>query len=851
MTVLLAANGAAARYSGGTGKPNDPYRIATAADLNDIGNHAEDFNKCFVMINDINLADYTGTRFNIIGRNSATPFTGVFDGNGRAVFNFSYSASNETRAGLFATIGGGIIKDLRLIAPDIKAPECDYVGALVGSAYVGRIEHCCVLEGEVSANSSVGGLAGYNNGLIIDCNTTCAVMGTSENTGGLTGVNRGHIVKCSTYGSVSGAGNTGGLVGLNDDPLGSIADSSATGAVNGTYAVGGLVGRNSPWSVIAACHAAGDVNGYEGSIFLHDGFGGLVGSNSGYILNSYATGSVRGESEVGGLVGSHYWGFDSYRTVENCYSTGPVWGVGLLGGLVGFDSGNYPGIVLNSFWDVQTSNKDASAGGTGLATEQMQNVNTFLNAGWDFFDETLNGNRDVWAQLPGGGYMALWYDAPNQPPVPFTAGQGTPSHPYLISSPAHLLRITDNPRYMNAHFQLTADIDLGVSDVNSIGSSYRPFCGAFIGGNHTVANLTLSSSSLPYTGHEVFCAGLFSRLGCGGSIENVGIIDANIINAYFGGGLVGHNLNGTIRNSYSTGSIAGYNYLGGLVGNNVSGCVLNCHAHADVNGIDFVGGLAGSSSGMFGTASISNCSASGNVRAEMSVGGIVGENTFNAAIDRSYAAGDVVSEAWYYVGGLVGISKYGSITDCYALGDVIGLEKVGGLIGHNWRSETYHCYAAGSIWADAYLGGLTGSDNDSTYTKSFWNTTANPGIPGIGNKVDPNVIGESGANMQIRSTFADAGWDFVGEVANGTEDIWRMCVDGVSYPLLSWEFTKGDLLCPDGVDFVDYSDLANRWQEVDCAAMNNCDRADLDFSGAIDWKDLKIFCDHWLEGTAY
>ena len=46
-----------AKYSGGTGEPNNPYQIADANDMNDIGNHPEDWDKHFVMVNDINLAD--------------------------------------------------------------------------------------------------------------------------------------------------------------------------------------------------------------------------------------------------------------------------------------------------------------------------------------------------------------------------------------------------------------------------------------------------------------------------------------------------------------------------------------------------------------------------------------------------------------------------------------------------------------------------------------------------------------------------------------------------------------------------------------------------------------------------
>ena len=47
------------------------------------------------------------------------------------------------------------------------------------------------------------------------------------------------------------------------------------------------------------------------------------------------------------------------------------------------------------------------------------------------------------------------------------------------------------------------------------------------------------------------------------------------------------------------------------------------------------------------------------------------------------------------------------------------------------------------------------------------------------------------AEMQIAATYLDAGWDFVDEVANGTEDIWWID-DGKDYPQLRWEQSEAD-----------------------------------------------------------
>jgi hypothetical protein len=57
----------------------------------------------------------------------------------------------------------------------------------------------------------------------------------------------------------------------------------------------------------------------------------------------------------------------------------------------------------------------------------------------------------------------------------------------------------------------------------------------------------------------------------------------------------------------------------------------------------------------------------------------------------------------------------------------------------------------------------------------------------------------------------------------------------------------GDFLCPDGVNFIDYSYFTGHWAEDNCGASNDCDRTDFDFSGNIDYKDLKVLLDKWLE----
>ncbi|MEW6404796.1 MAG: hypothetical protein AB1649_23615 [Chloroflexota bacterium] len=44
-----------AKYSGGTGEPNNPYQIATAEDLIALGESTEDYDKHFILTADIDL----------------------------------------------------------------------------------------------------------------------------------------------------------------------------------------------------------------------------------------------------------------------------------------------------------------------------------------------------------------------------------------------------------------------------------------------------------------------------------------------------------------------------------------------------------------------------------------------------------------------------------------------------------------------------------------------------------------------------------------------------------------------------------------------------------------------------
>ena len=367
----------------------------------------------YVLMNDLdsttpgytNLASPTangGKGWAPIGRVSDL-FTWSFDGQGYEIRDLYINRPDENYVGLLGLIHEGWqIEEIGVA--NVTVLGQDYVGGLVGGNYLG-IASNCYATGIVCGSDHVGGLVGFSyEGTVSNSYYTGSVTGNSC-VGGLVGDNWGGTVSNSySMDSVTGHNRVGGLVGQSYD--GTISNSHSTGSVTGTEDVGGLVGwhadivRNS----YSSCNVTGgeDVGGLVGDNYIpstisnsystgsvtgNSSVGGLVGDNNhGTVSNSYSTGNVTGTSNVGGLVGEN-----SQASVSNSYSTGSVSGNSSVGGLVGWTSHS---TVSNSFWDIETSGQNASAGGTGKNTTEMQDIATFLGAGWNITAVANSSTRD-------------------------------------------------------------------------------------------------------------------------------------------------------------------------------------------------------------------------------------------------------------------------------------------------------------------------------------------------------------------------------------------------------------------------------------------------------------------------
>jgi len=791
--VLFQALPIQAQYGGGSGTAEDPYLIYTAEQMNTIGTELNDWDKHFKLMADIDLSGYTGSDFNIIGKGLLPAFTGVFDGDGHTISNFTYSSMSEPCIGIFGYIDSpdARIGNLNLIDPNVDGGTGVGIGSLAGWIDMGTITNCHVTGGNVTGKQQVGGLIGTSAGAITDCYAVGDRVTAEGSVGGLVGSSSGSIIDCYAAGSITCSYIAGGLVGRNS---GSVIDSYSEGSVTGGSTVGGLVGHNFK-GIVNNCFSTAGVNGKnsagglvgenEGQLVncycsctlnAQDQVGGLAGINDGIITASCSSASVRGRNTVGGLVGEN-----SSGETTNCYARGDVVGHMNVGGLVGSNAIAQGGHVIilrvgtirhcysattvsgdqyvgglvgrneedgfyDCFWDMETSGRTTSAGGVGKTTLEMQDPNTYIDAGWDFAGAP-GGPGDIWTEPEGGGYPVLMWQLSPPPELPaFSGGSGEPDNPYLVSTADELNSIGHNPRLMTAHFKLINDIDLTGVDFYIMASQYYPFRGTFDGNDHTISNFS-------YTSAEATGVGLFGYV-TNGRIKNLGLIGPNIhvVKGDYHGCLVGLLTSGIVTHCYvESGSITGQNEVGGLIGENgAGGIIMNCYFTGDATGSENVGGLVGQNKG---------------------------------SITASYSYADI--EGRTAVGGLVGRCSPGEIVNCYARGNVDGQWYVGGLAGSN--GSGFHSRRTGAIRncysttaGGSRSGGLLGADWGGEISNCFWDIEASGRTTSYGGE------GKTTVEMQTAGTFLDAGWDFAKETANGNEDIWWI-LEGRGYPRLWWE----------------------------------------------------------------
>ena len=310
---------------------------------------------------------------------------------------------------------------------------------------------------------------------------------------------------------------------------------------------------------------------------------------------------------------------------------------------------------------------------------------------------------------------------------PSISGEGKADNPFFIYTATDWAYIAEqvnsgNVNYINAYYQLEADIDFKgrtipvIGDGSQIGDTgvQTYFGGYFNGMGHTLSNFVIQENGAPFVGVFGYVVADLSNEHFGTilnlNLENCSInavmdrADAQLLAC---GALIGYGIGANVYTSSITGAtveLTGNDgreaYVGGVIG-------IQQSAYMDM------GTYKSRAPSSIAYVSVTDSTINGLSGIIPAAGGVVGytyapEALSTASIINCYANGTLVSGG-IRTGGVVGqLSSYASVYDCYADGSVNASTPISNL---NLWPEAY---------ATAHAGGIVGyAENDSLIVNSF------------------------------------------------------------------------------------------------------------------------------------
>lgn len=274
-------------FAGGDGSKENPYQIATAAQLNAVRNHMDSH---FVLINDIDLSKYNWEPIGgMLDKNEESQvFRGTLDGQGHKIQNmrmyYNLSGKGIYNIGLFSKVDNYNSKldvsiiNLKMVNVDIDIKINNTPSVWVGSIsarMIGDIKNCnssgsikIVGDNNISSYLAVGGIVSYSsyvenctNAINIDIFQVC-----QASVGGISSEGF-QLYNCSNVGNIN--------CGTPDNPL------------VGGVSVGGISESSSE---VINCKNSGNISIVAMSYI---NIGGVVSFNSSYIKNCNNRGKIQ------------------------------------------------------------------------------------------------------------------------------------------------------------------------------------------------------------------------------------------------------------------------------------------------------------------------------------------------------------------------------------------------------------------------------------------------------------------------------------------------------------------------------------------------------------------------------
>ena len=818
-----------AQFSGsGSGTESDPYLILNPIQLNQMRNFLNQSGVHFKLMANIDLTEFLEDEnpsqgWQPVGT-SSIPFKGVLDGNGKTISGLWINREFSDYVGFFGTLNG-TVKNLTLKGSKVKGRN--QVGFLSGSANNCTVENC-KFEGSSEGVSNIGGCIGTSNtvslsyisfaGDIIgtgDC--VGGIIGTSEGTssltgcefngnqvsgsnyvGGICGTNKGKnsiVSKCYAYTTLNGKDYVGGICGMikyqhdSDSYSGNVEDCGFYGDITGHSYIGGVVGEYSFQGKLtrtfAVCTIIGD----------GDNIGGLVGGSESYtyyishispvnhnltwktteylaieITNSYYCGIIKGNENVGGVVG-----ILEHGNTNKCYSNSTIVGTKYVGGICGNNSfgtinsniginssikanegcvGRIYGVNNGTIGSLgtQEENKalnraviinnsvvqevnDDEQNGTGVSATTLKLKATYVAMGWDFTNtwdiqetecypymksqtappviqsQVVSGATTVSGKCVDGGTITLEIDGVKQQMV--STGQ---EFSFTVSplQAGHEVRVSAKADGKEQSYYTTEVVSfLGKgteTDPYQI-STAADLTQVYRKGYYKLMNdIDLTDYINQFSPTEGW-----QSIGRDGSETIHFDGDGHMVTGLWCNstrdnmGLFSCFANGTIKN-LTVKTAQNKQVKGGANTGIIIGKMINgTIENCNVEGTVADGTPVGGLVGLFDGGSISKCKANVTINTTLEasyVGGLVGEIT-GGTIDQCFTKGSLTGAGnESYVGGLIGKNQ-GTLTNSYSTAVISSSYNAAGVVAYNYGLVD-KCYATGNLHSNNYAAGVIG-----------------------------------------------------------------------------------------------------------------------------------------------
>ncbi len=289
-----------------------------------------------------------------------------------------------------------------------------------------------------------------------------------------------------------------------------------------------------------------------------------------------------------------------------------------------------------------------------------------------------------------------------------------------------------------------------------------------------------------------------------------------------------------VSNCVNTGDVSGKDYVGGIVGYGMYSTIENCTNSGNVKTVSPNGNIVG---GIIGCATYANrsaedctiirgCHNTGNVSANLTVGGIVGQ--MNAGtIEKSTNTGkisclDGAQIAQSCIGGIVGKNTGAKITNVYNTADVEGkiilypymdpsegVGYAGGIVGYNesvnisgsgWQTPLISgSYTTGAVTLvkgndgnEAYVGGIVGYNRpDCPVNNSYSTAETQIGFDfGTGDDDEVRVPGADAETVLTKTTEAFASGEVAALLQKVDENVWGQIIGTDAAPIFTTEENK-------------------------------------------------------------